>query len=152
MMMKKTHHRILPYILLIITSVLPAISTKAQQGKFHRFTEDKGLSHSVINCIFQDNRGFIWIGSQDGLNKYDGYEFTIYKSVEGEEITLSGNYVNHIIYDDDVHLWIATENGGISKYDRTLNRFQQLPLITLPDSQLVTSIKYLQKDLKEYLN
>ncbi|MFC2123545.1 two-component regulator propeller domain-containing protein [Bacteroidota bacterium] len=117
-----------------------------QSGKFLRFSEDQGLSHTVVNCIYQDDRGFLWLGSQDGLNRYDGYEFSVYKTIEGDESTISGNYVNHIIRKDDKHLWIATENGGICEYDRDLKIFHHIPTLALPDSQMVFSVKCLLKD------
>jgi ligand-binding sensor domain-containing protein len=67
----------------------------------------KGISQNSIYCLIQDSKGFIWIGTWDGLNKYDGYDFTIYNTSNG----LSNPTINTVIEDDDKKLWIGTDNG-----------------------------------------
>lgn len=89
---------------------------------FERITSEnvkimKGLSQNSVYCILQDSRGFMWFGTWDGLNKYDGYEFTIYNL----RIGLSGQTVNDIHEDCDGILWIGTD-GGLNKFDRENNR------------------------------
>lgn len=84
---------------------------------FNRISTQNGLSHNKVNCIIQDSRGFIWIGTDDGLNRYDGNYFTIFRNIPGDSTTLSGNIITDLIEDKQGIIWIATADGGLSKYD-----------------------------------
>ncbi|MFO8128755.1 MAG: two-component regulator propeller domain-containing protein [Bacteroidales bacterium] len=80
--------------------------------KFDRITTEnikyeKGLSQNLVHSIVQDHRGFLWFGTWDGLNRYDGYTFKIFNEVNG----LSNNTINTIVEDSRKQLWIGTENG-----------------------------------------
>ncbi|MEP5913001.1 MAG: two-component regulator propeller domain-containing protein, partial [Flavobacteriaceae bacterium] len=80
-------------------------------SKFENLDTVDGLSSSTCLTIFQDTEGFLWFGTIDGLNKYDGYEFTIYKSILNDPNSISNNRINAI--EEDIHgnLWIGTNNG-----------------------------------------
>lgn len=91
--------------------------------KFTHLTIDDGLSHSKVNCIFQDRRGMIWFGTNEGLNKYDGYDFTIYQLDPESPFSLSANLIRCIFEDSQDRFWIGTEAGGLNLYDRAMNRF-----------------------------
>src|SRR5687768_17610840 len=91
--------------------------------KFEHFTRKEGLSHSNVMCILQDSRGFMWFGTRDGLNKYDGYEFTVYKNDPTNNNSLSHNYVTDIIEDSEGNLWIATAGGGLDMFDWGKEKF-----------------------------
>lgn len=78
--------------------------------RFKNLSIHDGLSQSQINCITQDDKGFIWIGTQDGLNRYDGYEFIIYKNYTKKKNAISGNYIYDVLYENG-HLWVATDRG-----------------------------------------
>lgn len=81
----------------------------------------------TINCILQDRKGFMWFGTQDGLNRYDGYDFKIYKHDPDNDKTISDSYIWCILedqYDDNI-LWIGTINGGLNKFDQLTERFKQ---------------------------
>ena len=71
----------------------------------------EGLSQSYVNCIVQDKQGFMWFGTQDGLNMFDGYHFKIFKHNPKESNSISNNYIHDITIDNDGNLWIATDNG-----------------------------------------
>jgi ligand-binding sensor domain-containing protein len=80
--------------------------------KFDRLTTEKtltvkGLSQNSIYCLLQDSQGFIWIGTWDGLNRYDGYDFIIYNTENG----LSNPTVNALCEDEKKNIWIGTDNG-----------------------------------------
>ena len=92
---------------------------------FNRITTQDGLSHNQVNCILQDKRGFIWIGTNDGLNRYDGRYFTIFTNVPGDSTTISGNIIRDIIEDEHGVLWIATADGGLSRYNHRLQPGRQ---------------------------
>ncbi len=91
--------------------------------RFEHLNIENGLSNSKVNAIFQDSRGFMWFGTNDGLNKFDGYTFTVYKHDADDSTSLSHNLVRDICEDDSGRLWIATEAGGVSVYDRVRDRF-----------------------------
>ncbi len=90
--------------------------------KFERLTVKEGLSQSVVISIFQDSKGFIWFGTQDGLNKYDGYKFTHYKRNEKKLNSISDNYI-HQVYEFNNMLWIGTNQGGLNKFDPINEKF-----------------------------
>jgi len=90
--------------------------------KFDRISIEQGLSQSSVLCILQDSRGFMWFGTQDGLNKYDGYSFTVYKHDPEDPYSLSNNIVRSLYQDRAGVLWIGTD-GGLNRLDRENQRF-----------------------------
>jgi len=85
--------------------------------KFERLSREQGLSQSTVFCILQDRQGFMWFGTEDGLNKYDGYNFTIYRHDALDSSSLLGNSVFSIYEDHTGTLWIGTDNG-LNRFDR----------------------------------
>jgi streptogramin lyase len=84
---------------------------------FERLTTQNKLSHNKVNCILQDRRGFMWIGTNDGLNRFDGYNVTVFRNHPQNKASLSGNIITAMLEDKDGVLWIATSDGGLTKYD-----------------------------------
>ncbi|OJW58174.1 MAG: hypothetical protein BGO55_22970 [Sphingobacteriales bacterium 50-39] len=113
-----------PYLLLIALHVLP-LHSHAQPShlKFQHLGKSEGLTESNITCILQDSRGFMWFGTRDGLNRYDGYGFTVYRNQEGDPKSISNNFITNIIEDKKGNLWIGTWGGGLNRWDREKNRF-----------------------------
>jgi len=95
----------------------------AQNIKFSNISIKSGLSQSSPNCIFQDSRGIMWIGTEDGLNKYDGYGFTVYKPQLDDPYSISNSRILTIAEDSLGNLWVGTSGGGLNKYNRNENRF-----------------------------
>lgn len=91
--------------------------------KFNRKTSRSGLSQSFIKSITSDKNGFIWIGTTDGLNKYDGYTFKIYQSNPKIKGTLSGSNINAVYTDKRGTLYVAPENGGLNIYNSAKDNF-----------------------------
>ncbi len=91
--------------------------------RFTHLTTEDGLSQSSIYAILQDHQGFMWFATQDGLNRYDGNTFVVYKNNPGDPETISSNYVQDLIEDDNGYLWITTLNGGVNKFDPATERF-----------------------------
>jgi ligand-binding sensor domain-containing protein/anti-sigma regulatory factor (Ser/Thr protein kinase) len=87
---------------------------------FDRITTMHGLSHNRVNCILQDKRGFIWIGTDDGLNRYDGHNFLVFQNKPGQAGGISGNVITDLHEDSEGILWIATADGGLTRYDYRL--------------------------------
>src|SRR5690242_4679566 len=73
---------------------------------------DQGLSNNSVRCIYQDHRGFIWIGTYDGLNRYDGYQFKIFRNNFKSNLSLVNNWINAINEDSKGNLWIGTRQGA----------------------------------------
>ena len=80
--------------------------------RFDHLNIEQGLSQSSIHVIFQDSRGFMWFGTQDGLNRYDGYTFKIYKPDPDAPSSLSDRWITAILEDKEGYLWIGTRQGG----------------------------------------
>ncbi len=101
---------------------LAVVSLFSQNLRFRHLSVEDGLSQNTINCIYQDHYGYIWCGTQDGLNRYDGYQFTVYKHNPLDSTSLSHSWVWYINEDRDRNLWIATWQG-LNRYDPVQDKF-----------------------------
>lgn len=114
-------------LLIFIGSTLAILSYKllaqSQDLKFTNITIEDGLSHSKVNCIYQDRQGFLWFGTNEGLNKYDGYNFTVFQPDPDDPHSISANLIRCILEDRNGNFWIGTEAGGLNRYDRNNKRF-----------------------------
>ena len=90
---------------------------------FEHYGVEDGLSQSEVNCIFQDSRGLIWIGTQAGLNRFDGREFISYDKNPLDSNSISSGWIYSIAEDSKGNLWIGTKNG-LNKFNPTTERFQ----------------------------
>ncbi len=90
--------------------------------KFEHLTVADGLSQSAVLCVLQDSKGFMWFCTEDGLNKYDGYQFTVYKHDPGNPNTLSANYIWSLFEEDTGIMWVAT-GDGLNKFDPARETF-----------------------------
>ncbi len=91
----------------------------AQDRIFDHYTIDDGLNHSTIYQLMQDRAGFLWIGTEDGLQCFDGDEFLLFKHRPFDSTSLRNNNINSIIEADSIHLWIGTWGGGLHRFNRT---------------------------------
>ena len=80
--------------------------------RFNNISIEDGLSQSTVEAMYQDSRGYIWIGTNDGLDRYNGYEFKHYKNDKYDKNTLSNNYVLDITEDSEGYIWISTLEGA----------------------------------------
>jgi signal transduction histidine kinase/ligand-binding sensor domain-containing protein/AraC-like DNA-binding protein len=90
--------------------------------KFEHLGIRQGLSQSTVLSLLQDQYGFIWVGTRDGLNKYNGYEFEVFRYDVGNPTTISGNIINDIQEDKNGDIWVVHENG-LSKLNRAKGIF-----------------------------
>lgn len=90
--------------------------------EFVRLSMEQGLSQSTVQAFAQDAEGFVWIGTQDGLNRYDGYSFTIFRHLPQDSGSLVANDVRALCVDREGNLWVATV-GGLERYDRSRGVF-----------------------------
>jgi ligand-binding sensor domain-containing protein/signal transduction histidine kinase/DNA-binding response OmpR family regulator len=103
-------------LLLICLFPIPGNAT-VPPLEFTNISSDNGLSNSTVNCILQDSKGFMWFGTKDGLNKYDGYQMAVYKYDAKNKFSISDNYIRHIYEDRQKNLWVGTSNG-LNLFDR----------------------------------
>ena len=94
---------------------LPSFGQATQ--RYERLSTASGLSQSTIYKIIQDRNGFLWFATADGLNRYDGHSFVIYRHDPGDSNTLSGSDVSTIAEDDEGNLWVGTRSSGLNKID-----------------------------------
>jgi diguanylate cyclase (GGDEF)-like protein len=100
-----------------------AFADGAPQPRFSRLSLEDGLSQSSVNCVVQDARGMIWFGTQDGLNRYDGYEFKIYKHDPQDPGSLAHNFVWALHIDREGTLWVGTEGAGLARWNPDSDTF-----------------------------
>lgn len=93
--------------------------------EFERISIEQGLSQSTIFCIVQDHKGFMWFGTEDGLNRFDGYEFKVFNSDVEKEGTIASNRVIALLVDKNHNLWAGTIGGGLNKFDYKTETFTQ---------------------------
>jgi ligand-binding sensor domain-containing protein len=77
----------------------------------------------MINAIIQDQYGFMWFGTNDGLNRFDGYNFTVFKNNVEDTNSIAGNFIRFLFEDSKGRLWIATANNGLDLFDRETENF-----------------------------
>jgi len=120
------------FIILLLVGLTNIVN--AQIGTFYT-TDNDLISSSLINYIYQDHRDYIWIATEDGLNKYDGVKFTIYKNRPNDSTTLKNNYVRSLFEDSSGRFWVGCING-LHLYDRATDRFTE---VNLYNEQLLIS-------------
>jgi len=90
---------------------------------FERISLREGLSQSVIQAIVQDRKGFLWFGTEDGLNRFDGYRFTVYRYQADNPRSLIYNEIKSLHEDRAGVIWIGTFEGGLSRFDPAIGTF-----------------------------
>ena len=110
----------------IFLSVLLSFFSLAQKKdiQFEHLSIDDGLSANTVLAILQDSRGFLWIGTFDGLNRYDGHKFVVYKNSTEDTTSISDNKIRAICEDNNGDLWIGTWAGGLNKFIRDTEKFK----------------------------
>jgi len=104
----------------------PLLYSQGPNYHITRIDNNQGLSESHVFCILQDRRGFMWFGTRDGLNRYDGYQMKVYRNDPDDERSLSNNYIYALMEDREGILWIGTRSG-LNRFDpefEVFSRFQ----------------------------
>lgn len=108
-------------LLLVWSAFTSAIA--GSSVRFRQISLEEGLSQSTVYCIYQDHLGFIWFGTYDGLNRYDGYDFKQFKVDPNDLNSISDNRILTIFEDTEHNLWVGTDGGGLNRFDRTTEQF-----------------------------
>ncbi len=95
---------------------------------FQHLTTEHGLPSALITTLAQDGDGFLWVGTQGGLVRWDGYRFKNYKNDTKDAGSLPGSYVNTLYADRGGQLWVGTTDGGLARYDNLHDRFVRIPV------------------------
>ncbi|HUH33350.1 MAG TPA: two-component regulator propeller domain-containing protein, partial [Daejeonella sp.] len=112
------------FLLFILLSIVSTtVSAQPNDIKFTHLTAANGLSQSSVRCILKDRFGFLWFGTRDGLNRYDGYKFKIYRRDPKNPGSLPSNHILNLYEDKAGVLWVGTITGGLSRYDRDSDSF-----------------------------
>jgi signal transduction histidine kinase/ligand-binding sensor domain-containing protein/DNA-binding NarL/FixJ family response regulator len=112
---------------IICCFVVSSVSGQLNNLKFENLDVVDGLSSSTCSEIFQDKEGYLWFGTIDGLNKYNGYEFEIFRSIKNDTTSISNNRINKIEEDSAGNLWIGT-NNGLNLLNKRTNKFLRINL------------------------
>jgi two-component system, sensor histidine kinase ChiS len=110
-------------IVLIVFIFAGDLSARQMEKRFHQITIEDGLSQSTVMAILQDSRGYMWFGTHDGLNRYDGYNFATYRFDPENPHSISDDDIRVIYEDRRGDLWIGTQRRGLNRYDRERDRF-----------------------------
>lgn len=113
--------KIVVHILLYL--ILFNVQALSQRQLFFSLSVQDGLSDSDVNCIIQDRMGFLWIGTESGLNRYDGYEFKVFKNKQNDPASLPYNSIWSLYEDRTGNIWIGTKNGDLVKYSPFVDKF-----------------------------
>ena len=118
-------------ILVAFLFFLPAIVISQYTNlHFEHITVENGLSNNFCYCTFQDKEGYIWFGTENGLNRWDGNNFKIFKNNPNDSTTISNNRIFGITEDKDGVLWISTA-FGLNKYIKDTDSFKRMKYFLL---------------------
>ncbi|TAK65377.1 MAG: hypothetical protein EPO24_02635 [Bacteroidetes bacterium] len=129
-MVQSTPHNVLSLaaLFLCVTFTTSTLNAQSTAMSFEHLDMEDGLSESIVLSIVQDSDGYMWFGTADGLNRYNGYGFTVFKRDAQDSTSLSHNYVQALHEDRFGTMWVGTL-GGLDWYDRTHERFHHVSLV-----------------------
>jgi signal transduction histidine kinase/ligand-binding sensor domain-containing protein len=118
-------------LLVALTCLVSASIGFAQDSPvlFERLDHEQGLSNDAVRCLLQDRTGFLWVGTENGLNRYDGTRFTVYRNQADNLNSISGNAIATLFEDRDGFIWIGTYKAGVNRYDPIRDTFERIPLL-----------------------
>ncbi|MEM7106475.1 MAG: two-component regulator propeller domain-containing protein, partial [Bacteroidota bacterium] len=129
--------------------ILVCCQSPAQDHNFDRLSLEDGLSQSTVIDLVQDKKGFLWIGTMDGLNCFDGYGFKVFKNEPFDSTSLSVNFISTLMVDADGGLWVGTRGGGLHYYLSGKEEFIRCKLETNNTSSISNNfISYIHQTAK----
>ena len=124
--MSERSRQCLPIAVLLLAGCLflsSDLNAQTPDIRFSRLSIDQGLSQSTVFCVLQDRIGFIWLGTHDGLNRYDGTQFVTYHHDPDDSSSLPHDTVLDLVEDAAGDLWVATLGGGLARWNRASDSF-----------------------------
>ena len=137
---------LLRYHLIPILLCLTCVCAAQDDFKFESFTTENGLSENMVNAFYQDSKGYLWIGTHDGLNRYDGYEFKKFRHDPSDKNSLPDNAVMDVCEDGQHNLWVASSTG-FCRFNTAENKFTVL----VPDTNYSVPNQVLSLDKNEMI-
>lgn len=134
--MKKNYNLILKSLLILLMS-LPEVLQAQPSVKIAHYSTEDGLSHDVITTIFKDKQGFMWFGTWNGINRFDGHNFKAFTSTPGDRSLIKNDRVDQIFEDDANHLWIKSYDGEIYRFDKRTEKFLPLSMILRLEKKII---------------
>ena len=128
-------------ILIICLGLIGSTNSYTQSIKFNHLTVEDGLSNNKVNTITQDKTGFIWFGTEDGLSRFDGYNFKVYRHDPSDSNTLSNNSIWALLEDRQGNIWIGTKDGKVNIFNPISEKINQItPQPKLKDWNSITAL------------
>jgi ligand-binding sensor domain-containing protein len=115
--------RIIKYCILLAVIVSTGAFADHHKYTFRHLKVEDGLSQSTILTILQDKKGYMWFGTGNGLNKFDGYSFVVYSNIIDDQTSISSNAITSIFEDSRGILWIGTVDGVLNRFNRESETF-----------------------------
>ena len=123
----------------ILAILVPAVLQAASGISFSHLTVDKGLSNNFVGTICQDDKGNIWLGTNDGINLYNGYDVIVFQHIPGDESSLPSNIINHLYRDRKDRIWACTANG-LAWYDTGIGAFRRVEIEGTHSVEIITQV------------
>ncbi|NQD39104.1 response regulator [Permianibacter sp. IMCC34836] len=108
--------------------LLGPLPVRADDLRFQRFYIEQGLSDGHVKAMLQDQRGFLWLGTRNGLNRYDGHRFQSYYARPGDANTLPSSDINALVQTQSGDLWVGTADNGLARFDDRSQQFERINL------------------------
>ena len=125
-------HPVKIFVLILLILANCRIFPQSTYPEIRHISMEQGLSQSNVNCILQDSKGFLWLGTKDGLNRYDGYSFRVYQNSPTDSSSISDNYITALAEDRSGNIWAGTLGGKLNRINNTTQQIKVYDLIINP--------------------
>lgn len=131
------------HILFILTLLLFFYAKSQPNCIFTHYSSENGLSQNSIMSMVQDHNGVLWFSTWDGINRFNGYDFKVYKARQGNKITMTNNRVDLLEVDPYNYIWLQTYDYRVYRFDQRTEKFEQIPAEGEEEGMRFSSIKIL---------
>ena len=132
-------------LFILFTVAAPAFgATSGNDYVFRHINIEDGLSQSTVYCMLQDQKGFMWFGTPNGLNRYDGYSFMVYNHNPLDSNSLSDNGITSVLEDSQGFIWEGTVEGTLNRFDRKTETFKHFQITESDESQSIRGEVYFE--------
>lgn len=131
------------HILFILTLLFFFYAKSQPNCIFTHYSSENGLSQNSIMSMVQDHNGVLWFSTWDGINRFNGYDFKVYKARQGNKITMTNNRVDLLEVDPYNYIWLQTYDYRVYRFDQRTEKFEQIPAEGEEEGMRFSSIKIL---------